>query len=231
MIYPQGGPEMERPISDMASAVNEIFTFVRREAQSMEIGEVECHLLSLVMAFKGAAIEEFVSVKGTGYAVNEIVDAQDDRCPYVRDRRCAYRSIFRTMSIARAYCHHAASPGELSLDGQRNLPHRGYSYLVQKFSSRLAVTMSCEDAQETLSSFLPVKMPIRSLENIEGDLCDEVDRFYEKKGSPHGCPEAVVTVATVDKKGEVIRKPNTGVAGPESAPANFDKPGKRRWLR
>jgi hypothetical protein len=34
----------------------------------------------------------------------------------------------------------------------------------------------------------------------------------------------VVTVATVDKKGVVIRKPNTG----ESAPANSDKPGKKK---
>ncbi len=55
---------MERPISDMASVVNEIFTFVRREAQGMEIGEVERHLLSLVMAVGRAALEEFVAVKG-----------------------------------------------------------------------------------------------------------------------------------------------------------------------
>jgi hypothetical protein len=114
------------------------------------------------------------------------------------------------------------------LDGELNLPGRRYSYLVQEFSSRLAVKMSYGDALEILCSFFPVKMPIRSLESIVGDLCDEVDRFYEEKGSPHGCPEAVVTVATVDKKGVVIRKPNTGEAGPVSAPANSDKPGKKK---
>ena len=32
---------MERPLSDIASMVNAIFTFVRREAQRMEIGEVD----------------------------------------------------------------------------------------------------------------------------------------------------------------------------------------------
>ena len=41
---------MERPISDMASLVNEILAFVRGPAQAMEIGDVERHLLSLVMA-------------------------------------------------------------------------------------------------------------------------------------------------------------------------------------
>jgi hypothetical protein len=219
---------MEKPISDMASVVNEIFTFVRREAQCMEIGEVERHLLSLVMAVGRAALEEFLAVKGTGYAGKEIVDAQDNRCPYVRDRSCAYRSIFGTISIARAYYHHGGSPGVFPLDGELNLPDRGYSYLVQEFASRLAVTMSYEDAQEILSSFFPVKMPIRSLESIVGDVCDEVDRFYEEKAPPDGCPEAVVTVATVDKKGVVIRKPNAGEAGPESAPANPDKPGKKK---
>ncbi|MDP4230039.1 MAG: hypothetical protein Q8916_06495, partial [Bacteroidota bacterium] len=39
-------------------------------AQGMEIGEVERHLLSLVMAVGRAALEEFVAVKGTGYAGN-----------------------------------------------------------------------------------------------------------------------------------------------------------------
>ncbi len=73
-------------------------------------------------------------------------------------------------SFARAYYHHTGSPGVFPLDGELNLPERGYSYLVQEFSSRLAITMSYEDAQEILSSFFPVKMPIRSLESIVGDL-------------------------------------------------------------
>lgn len=219
---------MERPISDIASMVNQIFTFVRREAQNREIGEVERHLLSLVMAIGRAALEEFVAVKGSGYSGKEIVDRQGNRCPYVRDRSCAYRSIFGTISIARAYYHHAGSPGEFPLDGELNLPDRGYSYLVQEFSSRLAITMSYEDAQEILSSFFPVKMPIRSLESIVGDLCDEVGRFYEDKEPLDACPQAAVTVATVDKKGVVIRKPNTGETGPEPTPANPDKPGKKK---
>jgi hypothetical protein len=59
---------MERPISDMASTVNEVLTFVRGEAQRMEIGEVERQLISLVMEVGRAALQEFVAVKGTGYA-------------------------------------------------------------------------------------------------------------------------------------------------------------------
>ena len=219
---------MEKPISDMASVVNDIFTFVRREAQGMEIGQVERRLLCLVMAVGKAALEQFVSEKGTGYAGSEIIQPQGHRLPYVRDRDCAYRSIFGTLTIRRAYYYTPGSPGVFPLDGELNLPERGYSYLVQEFSSRLAVKMSYEDAQEILNSFFPVKMPIRSMESIVGDLCEEVDRFYEEKTAQEVRPDAVVTVATVDKKGIVIRKPNEDQAGSQAPPKNPEKPGKKK---
>jgi hypothetical protein len=110
------------------------------------------------------------------------------------------------------------------LDGALNLPERGYSYVVQEFSSRLAVTMSYEDASEILGSFFPVKMPIRSLESIVGDACDNVDQYYQEKAPPDSDPDAVVTVATVDKKGIVIRKPHEG----QAFPVDPDKPGKKK---
>jgi hypothetical protein len=219
---------MERQISEMASVVNEILTFVRGEAQGMEIGEVERRLLSLVMEVGRAALEEFVAEKGTGYQGKEIMDAQGNRFPYVRDKSCAYRSIFGAIRIQRAYYHAVGSPGVFPLDGELNLPERGYSYLVQEFSARLAVTMSYEDAQEILSSFFPVKVPIRSLERIVGDLCDEVDKFYEEKAPPQVCPDAPLTVATVDKKGIVIRKSNEDQAGSQALPKNPEKPGKKK---
>ena len=218
---------MEKPICDVAAMVNEILAFVHGSAQQMEIGEVERCLLSLVMAVGRAALEEFVAVKGTGYAGKEIMDAQGGRCRYVRDRMCAYRSIFGTIPIRRAYYHATGSPGIFPLDRELNLPERGYSYLVQELSSRLAVTMSYEDAAEILCSYFPVRMPIRSLERIVRDVCDEVDRFYQQKAAPKVCPEAVVTVATVDKKGIVIRKAPEE-SGPEPPPANPAKPGKKK---
>lgn len=47
-----------------------------------------------------------------------------------------------------------------------------------------------------------------------------MDPFDEEKAPPDRCPEAVVTVAIVDKEEVVIRKLDTGEAGRESAPAN-----------
>ena len=220
---------MERPISDIASMVNQIFTFVRSEAQVMEIGEVERHLLSMVMAVGRAALEEFVAEKGTGYEGKEIVDKRGDRFPYVRERTCSYRSIFGTLRIRRAYYHAPGSPGRFPLDEELNLPERSYSYPVQEFASRLAVTMSYEDAREILNSFFPVKMPIRSLESVLGDLCDEAHRFYEEKAPPEVSPEALVTVATIDKKGIVIRKSCADQGDQRVQPPIPTSPGRRKW--
>jgi hypothetical protein len=108
------------------------FHFGRYCARCMEIGEIARHLLSLVMAEEREALEEFVSMKGSGYSGKEIVDGQESRCPYVRDRTCTYRSIFRPISPVRAYYHRAGSPGVFPLDAELTLPDRGYSYLVQR---------------------------------------------------------------------------------------------------
>jgi hypothetical protein len=219
---------MDQGIPKIGSLVNGIVAFVRGPAQEMEIGEVERQLLPLVMAVGRAALAEFVAVKGTGYAGREIVDGRGQRLPYVRDRMCAYRSIFGTIPIRRAYYQAAGAAGIFPLDGELNLPDRGYSYVVQELSSRLAVTTSYENAGEILSSFFPVNMPIRSLESIVGDVCDDVDRYYQEKAPPDGAPDAVVTVATVDKKGIVIRKPHEDQAGSDASPVDSDKPGKKK---
>lgn len=219
---------MERQISDLASVVNEILTFVGGEARELEIVEVERHLLSLVMEVGKAALEEFVARKGTGYRGKEIKDAEGNQSRYVRDRSCLYRSIFGMISIDRACYYTPGLPAIFPLDAELNLPKRGYSYLVQEFSSRLAIRMSYEDAQDVMESFFPVKAPIRSLERIVGDLCEDVDRFYEEKEPPEARPEAPVTVATIDKKGVVIRKPKKAQTASQAPPKNPEKPGRKK---
>jgi hypothetical protein len=219
---------MGQEIPELGALVNGILAFVRGEAQGLEIGDVERRLISMVMDVGRAGLEEFVAVKGTGYAGREFVESQGRRYSYVRDRMRDYRSVFGTISIRRAYYRCGGSPGVFPLDAELNLPERGYSYVVQELSSRLAVTMSYEDAGEILSSFFPVNMPIRSLESMVGDVCDDVDRYYEEKTPPEPSGEAVVTVAAVDKKGIVIRKPHEDQAETQVPPTNPDKPGKKK---
>lgn len=220
---------MERAIPDMVSLVNGIVAFVRGSAQAMEIGEVERRLLPMVMELGRTALAEFVAAKGTGYVGKEIVDGQDTRFPYVRDSYRTYGSVFGAISVRRAYYHADGLPGVFPLDAELNMPERGYSYLLQELSSRLSVTMSYEDAQKIVTSLFPVKMPIRSLERIVGDVRREVRRFYEDESPPPDlCPDEVITVATVDKKGVVIRKPHSRPAASGTVSIDPDKPGKKK---
>lgn len=55
-----------------------------------------------------------------------------------------------------------------------------------------------------------------------------MDRFYEEKASPDVCPDAPVTVAIVDKKGIIIRKPNEDRAGSQAPAGNPEKPGRKK---
>lgn len=70
-----------------------------------------------------------------------------------------------------------APPLIFPLVGKLSPPDRGYSRLVRELSSRLAAPMGCESAQDVLDLFFPVNAPIRSLERIVGDLCEDVRKF------------------------------------------------------
>ena len=66
--------------------VDEVFVFVRGPGQSMEIGEVERTVLAMLMRVGKEALTSYVDEKGTGYRGEEIVNAQGETLPYVRDR-------------------------------------------------------------------------------------------------------------------------------------------------
>jgi hypothetical protein len=65
-MYPTGGPEMGQEVADLSSIINEIFRFVIGAARSMEIGEMERHLLRMAMYIGRQALGEIVAAKGTG---------------------------------------------------------------------------------------------------------------------------------------------------------------------
>lgn len=198
---------MDRDIAQIYSVVNEILGFVRGAGQEMEIGEVERRVLSMVMEVGREALMEFLEAKGSGYQGREHVNSQGARLSYVRERSCAYRSVFGKIIIKRAYYQSKGHDGVLPLDGMLNLPDRGYSYLMQEIASKLSMNASYDKACEVFADIFPVDLPIRSLERVVGETCDDAVRYYEAKSPPNPPAEATVTVATLDKKGVVMRKP------------------------
>ncbi len=63
---------MERPISDMASVVNQVLSFVRGSGQEMEIAQVERRFLPMVMAVGRAALRSSWPRKGQDIAVRRL---------------------------------------------------------------------------------------------------------------------------------------------------------------
>jgi hypothetical protein len=227
-MYAKGGPVMDKGIAQLYSLVDEVFGFVRGPGQGMEISEVERSLLSMLMRVARQALMSYLDEKGSGYQGEEIVNAQGETLPYVRDRKCAYQSVFGPIEINRAYYQAKGAEGVFPLEGEINLPARGYSYFLQEISSKLAVNGSYEKACEVFSDIFSLDIPIRSLERIVGDTCDDVSRFYEEKPAPELDPEAIITVATVDKKGVVLRKPPSDATDVETACVDPNKPGKKK---
>ena len=163
---------MSQDLTRMYSLVNGILGFVRGAGQEMEIGEVERRLLGMVMEVGREALIEFVEAKGSGYQGRELVNGQGVCLAYVRDRSCAYRSVFGKIDVSRAYYQAKGEDGVFPLDGMLNLPDRGYSYLMQEIASKLAMNASYEKACEVFTDIFPIDLPIRSLERVVGETCE-----------------------------------------------------------
>jgi hypothetical protein len=114
------------------------------------------------------------------------------------------------------------------LDAEINLPEKSYSYLLQEIGSKLAVNGSYEKSCEVLGDIFPLDLPVRSLEGIVGDAREDVARYFDRKSTPESSEEAVLTVATIDRKGVVIRKCPSEQPVDKTPRADPDKPGKKK---
>ena len=217
---------MNRGLARSIQLVNEIFYFTASQArEGREITEDERELFSRIMTLGREALQAFVDDCGTGNQGETTRDSKGHELPYVRDRICRYQSIFGEIDIVRAYYQKKAVEGIFPLDSQLNLPDRVYSYLLQEWGGKLAVNGSYEKAQEFMQSIFPVNVPIRSIERIVEDVCDNAEAYYEQK-EPSLPGNSDVVCVLVDCKGVVMRKEHI----PEERPSDKDpkKTGKKK---
>jgi len=225
-MFFQGGPEMDKDLDRKSFWVNEIFGFARKQAQEgREIADVERDLFGKLMRMGQEALQEFVDSCGPGYKGQRLENSDGEVLPYVRDRECKYVSIFGELRINRSYYQKKGSRGVFPLDGQMSLPARVYSYLLQQWAGKFAVNGSYEKSRELLESIFPVNIPIRSIERIVSDACDDVAAYYEQK-EPVAPEDDDLVCVLVDCKGVVIRKEEH--AAEEKANNDPGKPGKKK---
>jgi hypothetical protein len=225
-MYSRGGPEMNKGLARSIQLVNEVFYFTASQArEGREIAEVERELFSRIMTLGREALQAFVDDCGTGNQGETTLDSMGHELPYVRDRICRYQSIFGEIDIVRAYYQRKGVEGLFPLDSQLNLPDRVYSYVLQEWAGKLAVNGSYEKAREFIQSIFPVNVPIRSVERIVQDVCNDSEAYYEhKEPSAPGTNDVVCVL--VDCKGVVMRKEHIC----EERPSDKDpkKTGKKK---
>ncbi|MHB8203026.1 MAG: hypothetical protein ACYDHG_04885 [Desulfomonilaceae bacterium] len=220
---------MNRGLARSIQLVNEIFYFTASQArEGREITEVERELFSRIMTLGREALQAFVDDCGTGNQGETTCDSKGHELPYVRDRICRYQSIFGEIDIVRAYYQKKAVEGIFPLDSQLNLPDRVYSYLLQEWGGKLAVNGSYEKAQEFMQSIFPVNVPIRSIERIVEDVCDDAEAYYEQK-EPSLPGNSDIVCVLVDCKG-VLMERNTSLKSAHPIKI-LKKLAKRRWRR
>ena len=109
-------------------------SFVRGEAQGLELHEVERGLFQRVLGLGLTLLRLFLAEKGTGRDGDEIPLDDGTVLPFRQNRKCDYFSVFGKTDIDRAYYWRKGLEGHFPLDGELNLPERSYSYVLQELA-------------------------------------------------------------------------------------------------
>lgn len=117
------------------------------------------------------------------------------------------QTIFGEITVERrGSCH----PGQTTvppLDAQMPLPHRSFSYEVQRRLVEAAVQGPFEEAIARIAAATGVGVPKRSVEQLVQDAAGDVEAFYQARLPPPPAQTGPLLVGSVDGKGIPMVKP------------------------
>lgn len=117
------------------------------------------------------------------------------------------QTIFGEITVERlGYCH----PGQATvhpLDAQMQLPHRSFSYEVQRRLVEAAVQGPFDEAIARIVDATGVLIPKRSVEQMVQDAAGDVEVFYRDRLPPPPAQTGPLLVGSVDGKGIPMVKP------------------------
>lgn len=145
-----------------------------------------------------------------------------------REHQRNYQSVFGTVQVHRVGY---GAPGHSSvhpLDEQLNLPHRSYSYVLQRRATKLASRGPFDEAVDELRETTARGIPKRQLEEIVEEAARDFDAFYEEQVDRLLLPDETgsLMVAGIDCKGVPRRKTAEERAVPK--PKHLNKGQKRQ---
>jgi hypothetical protein len=190
--------------------------FVRHAArEGTPIDRVERGLWSRLLSLGHAMLEGFVAAQGTG-DVGPTVEHEERtlrRLEQPHDRR--YVSIFGELTIRRhVYGTRETQKHELApLDARLNLPEGEFSHVLQDWDQHLCVKGPYAEARETVREILGLGQSIRSLEDMNRTMSQQVESFRQSQPTPPAQEEASILVLTSDGKGVPMRKDEMARSG------------------
>jgi hypothetical protein len=187
----------------------EMVEFLRRASKDeLRIDELERGLWRRLLAMGLAMLETFVAEAGDG-DVGETIEQDGQtlrRLDATRERR--YVSIFGALAIPRrVYAVREKQREQAPLDAQLGLPEDDFSYVLKDWLHQACVRDAFGEAVEWLSAMLGLSLSVRSAEQTNQRMAEQVEQFRQVQPVPSPSKEAEILVVTADGKGVPMRRP------------------------
>ena len=197
----------EKCIADGELGLQNLFEFVRKNAESMQAYEMEKNIFRLAQTIALSGMQYYFAEKGTGdigpelKLENDIILKRENR---LHGRN--YFSIFGKLKVPRSCYRLEGYCGVMPLDAQADLPDRCYSYLLQEIMDYLSVRDGFAESKATLEKVLGLKISSSRFEVVARDTSTSYDEFYEQKSPPSPECEGEFQVLSFDGKGVPVIK-------------------------
>ncbi len=205
----------EKCISDGELGLQNLFEFVRNNAESMQAYEMEINIFRLTQIIAFSAMEYYFAEKGTGDIGPEL--KLENGTILKKEGRLhgrQYFSIFGKLNVPRSCYRLEGYSGIMPLDAQADLPDRCYSYLLQEIMDYLGIRDSFGESSAILKKIFGLKISSSRFEVVTQDSSTSYDEFYEHKSPPCPKSEGELQVVSFDGKGvPVIKRELTELKG------------------
>jgi len=198
---------IEQSIMEGEIEVNNLFEFVRKNAETFDAYDIEGAIFEKVLRLGNTAMKCYFAAKGTGdvgpfYPTESKGILKKDS--QLRGRQ--YFSVFGKLTVPRSYYYLKGQKGICPLDAAANFPERCYSYLLQEWMNLCSIRDSFKESHVTLSSLLKLDINSSRFEVVNRDGADKYDKFYEDKELPASDTEGELQVLQFDGKGVPVIK-------------------------
>jgi hypothetical protein len=182
--------------------------FRQASNDGLRLDELERGLWRRLLAMGLAMLEAFVAQAGDG-DMGETIEQDGQtlrRIDTLRSRR--YLSIFGAVAISRrAYAVREKQQEHAPLDARLGLPEDEFSYVLKDWLQQSCVRDAFGEAVNWLGEMLELPLSVRSAEQINQRMAEEVEQFRLAQPVPSAREEAEVLVVTADGKGVPMRRP------------------------